>query len=164
MSEKIQELRQTRIQKLNALKQQGVDPYPVSTGRTHAIAKAIEQFGRISENKDQITLAGRIKSIRTHGKLTFGNVEDGSGSLQFLLRDDVLGEKNFQDFNDLVDIGDFVELKGALALSKTGEKTLETTHCKLLTKSIRPIPTEFYGLKDLETRLRKRYLDFLLYP
>lgn len=159
MTEKIEELREVRIQKLEKLKQQGIDPYPVFSERSHTIVQALKQFSQISDNRKQITLAGRIRSIRTHGKLIFGNLEDSTGSIQFLLREDVL-DKMFKDF-ELLDMGDFVQLTGTLALSKTGEKTLETTHYSLLTKSIRPIPDNFYGLKDIETKLRKRYLDLL---
>ncbi|MBI3952538.1 MAG: lysine--tRNA ligase [Candidatus Doudnabacteria bacterium] len=164
MSEKIEELRQVRIQKLKKLKEQGVDPYPVETGRTHEIAKAVADFDKLSQQQKQIILTGRVRSIRTHGKLTFGNIEDGTGTIQILLREDVLGEKAFKEFSELLDIGDFIEATGTLALSKTNEKTLETQSYKLIAKSILPIPQQFFGLKDLETRLRKRYLDLIANP
>ncbi|OGE83284.1 MAG: lysine--tRNA ligase [Candidatus Doudnabacteria bacterium RIFCSPLOWO2_01_FULL_44_21] len=164
MSEKIEELRQVRLQKLVKLKKAGIDPFPVSSNRTHTIAEAIAMFGKqeIVSSK-QITLAGRIRSIRTHGKLTFGNLEDHSGTIQFLLRADVLGEQ-FKLFSELFDMGDFIQVTGNLALSKTGEKTLETTHFSLLTKSLRPIPQNYFGLKDLEVKLRQRYLDLVANP
>lgn len=161
MSEKIEELRHVRIQKVEELKKQGIDPYPVHSERTHGIGDALEAFDKLAKHKDQVTLAGRIRSIRTHGKLTFGNLEDGSGQIQFLLREDALGEK-FKKFSGFFDIGDFLQVSGSLSLSKTGEKTLEVSDYKLLTKSIRPIPQNFYGLKDVETRLRKRYLDLIV--
>ncbi len=163
MSDKIEELRQVRIQKLEQLKKAGIDPYPVESTRTHTVGLALEQFGTLSADKKEITLSGRVRSIRTHGKLTFGNLEDGTSSIQFMLRADSLGEK-FTEFNNLFDIGDFLQVTGVLELSKTNEKTLQTTHYKLLTKSIRPIPTEHFGLKDVETRLRKRYLDLIVNP
>ncbi|MEO8065290.1 MAG: lysine--tRNA ligase [Candidatus Doudnabacteria bacterium] len=164
MTEKIEELRQVRILKLEQLKKDGIDPYPVHTGRTHTIAEAVEKFESLAGSKPAITLAGRIRSIRTHGKLTFGNLEDGSGAIQFLLRNDALGEKAFKEFNELIDIGDFIQVTGTLTLSKTGEKTLETTNCSLLTKSLRPVPQNYFGLKDTETKLRKRYLDMIANP
>jgi lysyl-tRNA synthetase class 2 len=163
MSEKIEELRQVRIQKLEQLKSLGIDPYPVESKRTHSIGEALEQFGHLSEDKKQVTLTGRIRSIRTHGKLTFVNLEDGTSSIQLLFRGDVLGEK-YKQFADLFDMGDFLQASGVLGLSKTSEKTLEVADFKLLTKSIRPIPANFYGLKDIETKLRKRYLDLLSNP
>ncbi|OGE80278.1 MAG: lysine--tRNA ligase [Candidatus Doudnabacteria bacterium RIFCSPHIGHO2_01_FULL_45_18] len=164
MSEKIEELRQVRIEKLNKLKTAGIDPYPVESERTDEIGEVIANFAELSANKKLVTLAGRIRSIRTHGKLTFGNLEDSSGQIQFLLREDVLGEKLFKDFADFLDIGDFLQITGTLSLSKTNEKTLEATAYKLLTKSIRPIPQNYFGLKDLEVKLRKRYLDLIANP
>jgi lysyl-tRNA synthetase class 2 len=160
MSDKIEELRQVRIQKLELLKQQGIDPYPVEAHRSHTVSEAIKNFSELSESGGEVTLAGRVKSIRIHGKLIFGNLEDQSGSIQFLLREDAVGEEVFRGF-DFLDIGDFLEISGTLALSKTSEKTLEAKSYTLLSKSIRPIPQEYFGLKDLETRLRKRYLDLL---
>ena len=82
-------------------------------GRTHAIGQALKQFEQLSDNRKQITLAGRIRSIRTHGKLTFGNLEDSTGTIQFLFRKDELGEKLFEQFSNLFDMGDFLEITGS---------------------------------------------------
>ncbi|HEX5429676.1 MAG TPA: lysine--tRNA ligase [Patescibacteria group bacterium] len=160
MTEKIEELRKVRIQKLEQLKNLGVDPYPVDSERSQTVGQAIKNFEQLAGDQTKLTLAGRVKSIRIHGKLIFGNLEDETGSTQFLLRADVVGEKLFQEF-DFFDIGDFLQTTGHMSLSKTGEKTLEVETYKLLAKSLRPIPAEYFGLKDLETRLRKRYLDLL---
>lgn len=164
MTEKIEELRKVRIQKIETLKQQGIDPFPIESKRTHTIKAAIDGFEDLIKDTDDVFLVGRVKSIRTHGKLTFGNLEDETGVIQFLLREDVLGEKVFHDFSSFFDIGDFLQIQGKLTLSKTNEKTLEIASYKLLAKSIRPIPQNFYGLKDQEIRLRKRYLDLLANP
>ncbi len=161
MSEKTEELRKVRLAKLDLLKKAGIDPYPVSSNRSNGIGEVLDQFDQISNNKKKITLAGRIRSIRTHGQLTFGNLEDESGSIQFLLRADILGEEKFKQFNDLFDMGDFAEVTGTLAKSLTGEKTLEAISYKLLAKSLRPVPQNYFGLKDLETKLRQRYLDLI---
>ncbi|MBI2607724.1 MAG: lysine--tRNA ligase [Candidatus Doudnabacteria bacterium] len=163
MSEKIEELRKVRIQKLGQLKKQGVDPYPVKTERTHAIAQALELFDHGSRNTDHVTLVGRIRALREHGKLAFINLEDESGAIQLILKEDGLGADQYKNLS-LLDIGDFLEATGTLGLSNSGEKSLLTTNYKLLTKSIRPIPSDFFGLKDVETRLRKRYLDLLVNP
>lgn len=163
MSEKNEELRKVRIEKLNQLKKQGVDPYPVNTDRTDLIGQALTNFDKLSQEKSDLVLVGRIKALRAHGKLMFANLEDESGTIQLLFREDVLGLERFKQL-ELLDIGDFVEASGNLALSKTGEKSLEARNYKLLAKSIRPIPSDFYGLKDLETKLRKRYLDLLVNP
>lgn len=158
--EKIEELRKVRLQKLEQLKKDGIDPYPVHVDRTHTINEAIGGFDKLAESKTKVILAGRIRSIRNHGKLTFGSVEDGSGAIQFLLREDLLADK-FEQFNSLFDMGDFLEAEGILALSKSGEKTLEVSDYKLLAKALRPVPQNYFGLKDLEVKLRKRYLDLI---
>lgn len=159
----IQELREVRLQKLEQLKQKGIDPYPAESFRSHIVKDAIENFGSLSENKTKISLAGRIRSIRTHGAIAFMNLEDESGRLQLFFKKDILGEENYKNL-ELLDMGDFLEAKGKLFLTKKEEKTLEVSAWKILTKSIRPIPEDWFGLKDEEQRLRKRYLDLLANP
>ncbi|HYE22411.1 MAG TPA: lysine--tRNA ligase [Verrucomicrobiae bacterium] len=159
MSEKIEELRKVRIQKLEELKKRGIDPYPVDSKRTHTIAEALNSFDKISKAKTEVSLTGRVRSIRTHGKLAFFDLEDQSGKIQLLIKEDLVG-KDFE-LIDLLDMGDFLEAHGNLALSKTKQKTLEVSKIRLLSKSIRPIPTEHFGIADLETRLRKRYLELM---
>ncbi|MBX4191461.1 MAG: lysine--tRNA ligase [Candidatus Doudnabacteria bacterium] len=160
MTDKIEELRQVRIQKLEQLKSKGIDPYPIDSKRTHTIGTALEKFDELSSSKKMLILAGRIRSVRTHGKLAFFDLEDETGKIQLLVREDALGE----DFKliELFDMGDFLEAAGNLALSKTGQKSLETSKFRLLTKSLRPVPQDYFGLKDLEVKLRKRYLDLIV--
>ena len=160
MSEKIEELRAVRIQKLEQLKQQGIDPYPVKTERTQTIGDALKSFEDLSAQRSALSLVGRIRSVRTHGKLAFCDLEDETGKIQLLFRDEVLG-KDFELIN-LLDIGDFLQAQGALMLSKTGQKSLEVKKFSILAKSLLPIPSEHFGLEDLETRLRKRYLDLIV--
>ena len=160
MSDKIEELRQVRIQKLEQLRKEGVDPYPVESHRTHTVGEVLKSFDKLNESQTEVTLDGRVKSIRIHGKIIFGNVEDASGSIQFMIREDSIGTDKFKGI-DILDIGDFLETTGTVALSKTNEKTIMVTDYRILTKSIRPIPAEYFGLKDTETKLRKRYLDLL---
>ncbi|MBX4186677.1 MAG: lysine--tRNA ligase [Candidatus Doudnabacteria bacterium] len=159
MSEKIEELRQVRIQKLEELKKRGIDPYPIHSKRSHAIGECLEKFDKFSIEKKAVVLSGRIRSVRTHGKLAFFDLEDESGKIQLLVREDVVGD----DFKliELLDMGDFLEASGTLALSKTGQKSVETKSFRLLAKSLRPVPQEYFGLKDSEVKLRKRYLDLI---
>lgn len=162
MSEKIEELRQVKIQKLEQLKAQGIEPYPVDSHRTHSIGSALTQFDSLVTKNAKVSLVGRIKSIRTHGKLAFFDLEDESGRIQIMLREDSLGEQ-FK-LIELFDLGDFFESQGVLILSKTGQKTLQAEKIRILSKSLLPIPTEHFGIEDQETRLRKRYLDLMLNP
>jgi lysyl-tRNA synthetase class 2 len=160
MSEKIEELRQVRIQKLEQLKAKGIDPYPVKSKRSIMVGEALAGFDGLSAKAKKVTMAGRARSIRLHGKLAFIDLEDETGKIQVLIREDAVG-KDFA-LLDLLDMGDFVQASGTLALSKTQAKSLMADGIKLLSKSIRPIPTEHFGLHDLETRLRKRYLDLIV--
>jgi lysyl-tRNA synthetase, class II len=162
MSDKIEELRKVKIQKLEQLKSQGIDAYPVDSHRTHRIGDAISNFDGLSSDKAIVSLVGRIKSIRTHGKLAFLDLEDESGRIQLLLREEALGDK-FK-LIEFLDLGDFLEAQGVLMLSKTGQKSLEVSSMRILSKSLLPIPTEHFGIEDPETRLRKRYLDLMLNP
>lgn len=160
--DKIEELRAVRVQKLEDLKKAGIEPYPVHTNRTHHVGAALENFEAFSLQGTTVSLAGRVRSIRTHGKLAFADLEDESGKIQLMFREETLADK-FKVI-DLLDLGDFLQAEGVLILSKTGQKSLEVKNFVLLSKSLRPIPTEHFGLEDLETRLRKRYLDLIANP
>lgn len=159
MSEKIEELRQVKIQKIKQLREMGIDPYPVDSNRTHSIGEALKNFEKYSQDQTPVIFNGRIRSIRTHGKLNFFDLEDESGRIQMLLKSDALGDD--AKLIPLLDLGDFLEAEGILALSKTGQQSLMVNKIRLLAKSVLPIPTEHFGLEDLETRLRKRYLDMI---
>ena len=157
----IEELRKTRLKKLEAIKKAGLLAYPEKTKRTHDIAEALGGFSKLSCSKKEIVLAGRIRSLRQHGGSTFFDIEDGKGKIQGFLRKDRVGESGYQFFLDNFDIGDFVEIKGVLIESKTKEKTLEATGFEILTKTLLPLPEKWHGLCDTEEKLRKRYLDIL---
>ena len=162
MSERIEDIIEFRRKKLQDLKSKGIDPYPSSTARDHSNTEAIAQFEQLSETKKEITVAGRIKSLRTQGKITFAHIEDPSGKLQLFFKADNLGDK-FQLLEDF-DLGDFIEATGTMFVTKTGEKTLDVAKFAMLAKSLRPLPSEHYGLSDVETRLRKRYIDMVVNP
>jgi lysyl-tRNA synthetase, class II len=153
-----------RLQKLEVLKQSGADPYPEKTDRGEVVADAVSSFSLWSEEKKTITLAGRVRSMRVMGSVAFAHIEDESGKLQIFCKRDILGEAVFKLFKQTVEIGDFVEVSGALFLTQKEEKTLEAHSWKMLTKATRPIPTEHFGIKDEETLLRQRYLDLLTNP
>ncbi len=162
MSERLEDIIEFRKKKLQRFKQAGIDPYPSTTARTHTNAQVLADFDQL---KDQtVTVVGRIRSIRTMGKLIFAHIEDGTARIQILLKQDTLGEEKFNFFQENFDIGDFVEAIGKLFTTKSGEKTLEAAGYKILAKSLLPLPSEHYGLEHEETKLRKRYLDILLNP
>jgi lysyl-tRNA synthetase class 2 len=160
----IDELRKTRIKKLEAIQKAGFLAYPIKTKRTHKIVGALEEFSKLEKEKTEIILTGRMKSLRVHGGATFFHIEDGTGQIQVFLRKDGIGEKAYQFFIDNFDIGDFIEVKGFLFKTKKGEKTLETADFKMLSKSLLPLPEKWHGLQDIEERYRKRYLDLIFNP
>lgn len=160
----IEEIRDNRIKKLEKLKAAGVDPYPLECKRTHTVAEALADFSKIKKSKKQIVLAGRIMAIRSFGKLSFARFQDTSGKIQGVLRAEVMGPTAFENFHDTVEVGDFIEFKGGLIVTKTKEKSIGVNSYRILTKSLMPMPEKWHGLQDLEERYRKRYLDLLCNP
>lgn len=160
MNDRLEDIINFRKKKLDNLKAAGLDPYPSETARTHSNNEALEQFESLEGRA--ITLAGRIRSMRGMGKLIFAHIDDGSGKIQVLIKADEIGDERFAFFLDNFDLGDFIEATGKLFVTKTGEKTLQAYDYKMLAKSLRPLPSEHFGIEDTELKLRKRYLDILL--
>ncbi|MDD5013324.1 MAG: lysine--tRNA ligase [Candidatus Pacebacteria bacterium] len=157
-----EEIRQNRVEKREKLKKLGLYPYPISIQRTHEIETILNDFDNFLEK--EIILVGRIKTMRTHGALTFFDFEDGTGKMQAMFAKDRLGENNYQFFLNNFDIGDFIEVKGFVFKTKRNEKTIEGKDFKMISKSLRPLPEKWHGLKDIEERYRKRYLDLIFSP
>ena len=157
----IDELRKIRLKKLEAIQKARVSAYPEKTKRTHKIEEALRGFNKLSRLKKEIILVGRIRSLREHGGSTFLHIEDGSGKIQAYLKRDRIGERGYQFFLDNFDIGDFIEVRGILFKTKKGERTIEAADFKMLAKSLLPLPEKWHGLKDVEERFRKRYLDLI---
>ncbi|MDD5083309.1 MAG: lysine--tRNA ligase [Candidatus Moranbacteria bacterium] len=153
---------QTKLDKLEQLKAAGESIYPEVSKRSMKNAKALEQFDELQGQT--IFLVGRVKSLRSMGKIAFAHIEDESGKIQIFLKKDEMDEARYQLFVSAVEMGDFVQIEGTLFLTKQSERTLQVKEWVMLGKSMRPIPTEFYGLKDEEELLRRRYLDLLMNP
>ncbi len=154
--------REARLEKLAALRAEGIDPYPARSHRTHTAAETLAHFDELQG--EQITLAGRLMLRREMGKSVFANIEDGSASIQIYFKRDTIGGEVFQRLK-LIDLGDFLQVTGTLFTTKTGEKTLAVQQYTLLSKSLTPLPAKGAGgdlkLTDPEVRHRKRYLDLL---
>jgi lysyl-tRNA synthetase class 2 len=154
--------REARLEKLAALREDGVDPYPAASHRSHTTAEVLEHFDELAEQ--EITLVGRIMLLRPMGKAVFAHIEDGSGRIQIYIKRDNVGDEAFKTIR-LLDIGDFVEAGGTLFTTRTGEKTLHVDRFALLAKSLRQLPAKGVGgelkLFDTETRFRRRYLDLI---
>jgi len=160
----VEELRKIRLKKLEAIKKAGFSAYPIKTKRTHFIGEVLKEFSSLCQKKKEIILVGRIKSQRIHGGSTFLDVEDGTGKIQAYFKKDRLGESGYNFFLDTFDVGDFVTLRGVLFKTKKGEKTIEASDFNILAKSLLPLPEKWHGLKDIEERYRKRYLDLIFNP
>lgn len=161
----LEEIRQARLAKLAKLKDAGIDPYPATTSRTHQIGDVLTSFDDLSSKGETVTLAGRVMSLRPQGGLIFFHFDDGSGRFQALLKKgEKISDKDFDLFAETVDIGDFVEAKGSLFITKRNEKTVQVESWTMLSKSLRPLPDKWHGLQDTEERFRRRYLDILFNP
>ncbi len=160
----IEEIRKIRLKKLKSIENAGFLAYPAKVKRTHEVAEALKNFSSLSRQKKEIVLVGRIKLLRVHGGSTFLHIKDGTGEMQAYFRKDKLGESAYKFFLNNFDIGDFIEIKGVLFKTKKGEKTIEAYDFKMLAKSLKPLPEKWHGLKEVEERYRKRYLDLIFNP
>jgi lysyl-tRNA synthetase class 2 len=168
VSNPLNEIRNIRINKAAAMREQGLPPYPSRSRRTHYAKALIDGFEAL--NGQEVTVAGRLMSWRKQGGLAFGHVQDQSGRIQLFLRKQAVKPKEaalenigFAEFN-LLDLGDIVEATGKLARTERGEISVFVEIFRILTKAIRPLPDQWHGLKDREQILRKRYLDVILTP
>lgn len=162
MADRLEDIISVRKNKIHELVQQGIAVYPSSTARTHTNQSVLSDFDNLQQKT--LVLVGRIRSLRDMGKLIFVHIEDGTAKIQGLLKSDGLSESRIHFFRKHFDVGDFVELTGELFTTKSGEKTLAVNDFKILAKSVLPLPSEHFGLEDVETKLRRRYLDILLDP
>ena len=160
----LEDIKQSRLEKLELLKKAGVDPYPAKSWRTHEIRQALENFEKLSEEKGRIVLVGRVMAKREHGASVFLDLQDVSEQIQVYFKKDVVGDYDYELFSKTVDIGDFIEVSGFLFKTKKEEKTLEVEKYRMLTKSLLPLPEKWHGLQDVEERFRKRYLDLIFNP
>lgn len=157
MAQPIEELRNARLEKLAKIKALGINPYPTKFSRVHIpIGQAREKKGT------EVSVAGRLWSFREHGAVIFADLKDASGQIQLLFQKTKLGEK----FNllKLLDSGDFLGVSGEVITTQAGETTVDVSFFEILTKSLRPMPGSWEGLKDTEIRYRRRYLDTNLNP
>lgn len=162
------QIRQFRIDKVEKLRKLGINPYPTKSDRDTVVNKVIENFDEL-EGKE-VTIAGRLMSWREHGHLIFGHIQDQSGKVQLYIKDDQIEETSIENqtlgFTDLslIDIGDIVEATGIVTKTQRGEISVMPKKFKILTKALRPLPDKWEGIKDKETRYRRRYLDMTINP
>jgi lysyl-tRNA synthetase, class II len=160
-----QAVRRSKLADLRAL---DVDPYParIPRERTHSAADAVAAYqrGELAEDQ-QVTLTGRLMTLRVMGKASFAHIEDGSGRIQIYVKRETLGEEAYDTlFKRLIDLGDFISVSGAMFTTRTGEITCAVNSLSLISKTLNPLPDKYHGLRDVETRYRQRYVDLLANP
>ncbi|MFO7738623.1 MAG: lysine--tRNA ligase [Desulfatiglandaceae bacterium] len=164
--ERVSSVTEERINKAEKLKSLGVDLYPAGYPVDMTVSDARNQF----ENMDAETLeresnlfsmAGRIVALRDFGKAAFIHIQDRTGRIQSYIRKDTVGDAEFEIFQ-LMDIGDYIGVRGSFFRTRTGELTVLAAHLKLLSKSLQPLPEKWHGLTDVEARYRRRYVDLIV--
>ena len=160
-AEELNEQLQIRREKMNALREMGIDPFGHRFERTKKAIDILEHFDEL-EGKEEI-VAGRVMSLRRHGKASFVHVADISGSIQAYIRQDGVGEEQYA-LLDKMDIGDIIGIRGTVFRTRTGEISLRAEELTFLSKSLHPLPEKWHGLKDVETRYRQRYVDLIVNP
>jgi len=153
-----------RIKKSEELIKSGVNPYPAKVKRDFTIKQVLSDFDSLAESQKEFYIVGRLRSKREHGNLAFANLEDASGTIQLAFSKKDIGIDLYKNFLKLIDIADFIQIQGTSFLTHKGEKSVMVKDWQLLSKALRPIPDSWYGLKDEDEKMRKRYLDLLLNP
>ena len=166
MKKSTTEIISNKWEEIEELKREGIDPFGHSFFRTHKIKDLIEnnknlQAGECCQGK--VSIAGRLMALRTHGKAIFANIEDVSGRIQIYIKSNKIGENAFKLFSK-IGIGDILGVSGLIFKTRTGEVTIFVEEFILLCKSVRSLPEKWHGLKDVEIRYRKRYLDLMVNP
>jgi lysyl-tRNA synthetase, class II len=164
--EELNDQLRVRREKMNTMRENGLDPFGKRFERTHTIIELVEQYGELEkedlETKNvEVTLAGRMMTKRGKGKAGFANIQDLTGQIQVYVRVDAIGAEAYEVF-DSSDLGDIIGVTGTLFKTKVGELSVKVQNYTFLTKALRPLPDKFHGLKDVEQRYRQRYLDLIV--
>lgn len=165
MSEELNEQMRVRRDKLAVHREKGLDPFGDKFIRTHVASELQDLYNIFSKEElevkeEQTTMAGRVMTKRGKGKVGFAHIQDSTGQIQIYVRKDEIGEEAYEIFKT-IDLGDIVGVTGVVFKTNVGELSILVKEFQLLTKSLRPLPDEYYGLKDIEQRYRKRYLDLI---
>lgn len=160
----LEEIRATRLVKLDLLKKAGMEAYPAKVPRDHCLKDARAAFAEYEKSQKSVNLAGRIMAIRGQGAILFAVLDDGKATLQAVIKKDVLKPELFELFTDAVDIGDIISVTGTCFTTQRGEQSLLVTSWTMASKSLLPLPEKWHGLTDPDERFRKRYLDFIMTP
>ncbi|MBO5168234.1 MAG: lysine--tRNA ligase [Phascolarctobacterium sp.] len=159
----LNEQMQVRLDKMHKIEEKGLKPFGYRYEFTHRSGDVKENFDALAEAETEVKLAGRVMAIRGHGKTCFMDMQDKDGRIQVYVRKDVLGEENYALIK-MMDIGDTVGVTGTVFRTHMGEVSIKAAALEMLSKSLRPLPEKWHGLKDVETRYRQRYVDLIVNP
>lgn len=155
MAKPLEELRKIRLEKLGKIRKLGIDPYPARCQRKQTVTQALKMMGK------EVAVAGRIMAMRAHGGIQFFDLQDETGKIQLVFKSEKI-KRGKSQLLKLLDIGDFIDAQGKVFQTDAGETSILVEDFHLLTKSLRPLPSKWHGLKDVEERYRQRYVDLLL--
>ena len=160
----LEELKETRLRKLELLKKAGMPAYPAKVPRDHCLADARKNFAGYEKSGKVVNLAGRVMAIRGQGAILFYVLDDGKATMQAVVKKDVLEPKLFDLITGAVDIGDIISVTGTCFKTQKGEESILVQSWTMASKSLLPLPEKWHGLTDPDEKLRKRYLDFIMDP
>lgn len=163
--EELNDQLRVRREKMNSLREKGMDPFGKRFERTHLTDQLISEYGEMEKEDIEaknvsVKIAGRIMTKRGKGKAGFAHIQDLAGQIQIYIRQDAVGEEQYEVF-DTADLGDIIGVEGTLFKTKVGELSIKAQNFVFLSKALRPLPEKFHGLKDVEQRYRQRYLDLI---
>ena len=154
---------QARRTKLEKIRELGINPFPYKFDKDTDSKFVFDNFDELESSQKNITLAGRIMTVRVMGKASFCHIQDETGQIQLYVKKDEVGEDNYKLFK-LLDIGDIMGVSGSAFRTRKGEISIKAGSVTILSKALRPLPEKWHGLKDIETRFRQRYLDLIANP
>lgn len=162
MGHMLDDIIRERRKKLDLLRSRGIDPYPARVKRSGDILDALDEFEKWSSEGRTISLAGRVRSFRDQGRIIFADLEDETGKIQAVFKEDTLTDLAF--WRSVIDVGDFISVTGTLFVTKRGEKSIDVHEIQFGGKTLKPLPDKWDGVQDVELRLRERYVDLLAHP
>lgn len=152
-----------KLEKLQELRNLGIEPYNGHFEKTHTVLEIRDREAALIQSETKVRTAGRLMAIRRHGKALFADLQDHTGRIQIYVKRDVLGDDRFQVFR-AIDVGDLLGVEGKVFRTHAGELTVLVEDFVFLGKCLRPLPEKWHGLRDVEVRYRKRYLDLIMNP
>lgn len=155
----VSEEHEVRVNKVKAMRAQGIEPWPALKHQTVKSAHLLQNF--VETDTTLYSLVGRVMSIRLHGKAAFVHLQDDSGKIQIYIKEDLIGAQAFKNFEQFIDIGDILWVQGTVFKTQRGEISLRVKEYSLQSKCLHPLPEKFHGLHDIEVRYRQRYLDLI---